>query len=109
MDVDRLADLIRAQTRVRVGSVEGVLDGFTVRTAWLVVDGERVEVPIGVVEELEPLDEAKAQAVRTQQADQDRQVVLARLKARAADALVGLDAPALRDVLRDALSRLDSA
>ena len=72
MDATRLADLIAGRCRVRVGAVEGVLDGFTSQVMWLLVDGQRVEVPRRDVVELEPLDQVAVDAHWAAVAEADR-------------------------------------
>lgn len=107
-DAERLADLIAGRCRVRVGGIEGVLDGFTSKVMWLLVDGQRVEVPAGEVEELEPLNEAAVAAHWAAIAESDAAKTRERAKARAAEALQGLDADALRDVLQQTLAKLEA-
>lgn len=105
MTTSRLADLIAGKCRVRVGGVEGVLDGFTSDVMWLLVEGERVEVPAGEVSELEPLDAVKVAAHWAAIAESDQVKASARAKAHAMALLAELTEPDRAEVLGDAALR----
>lgn len=100
-DVNRLADLIAGGTRVRVGDVEGVLDGFTSRYMYLVVDGERVEVAAADVVELEPVDEARVAAHWAARAEADALVLAERATRRARADLASMGAADFASVIGD--------
>lgn len=100
MNASRLADLIAGKCRVRAGGVEGVLDGFAEPTAmWLLVDGKRVEVPFGDVEELEALDEKVVRAHWDAIAAADQEVMRQRVVEQATQLLVSVDDAGLAAVL----------
>ncbi len=72
-DVDHLADLIHAETRVRVGTVTGRLVGFRSSRTLDVVDdeGQPFAMPWGAdLLEIEPIDKGKLEAARQRLADE---------------------------------------
>jgi len=103
MDAARLADLIAGKARVRAGGVEGVLDGFTSRVLWLVVDGVRTEVPDTDSDfaELEPLDEQRVAAHWAAVEAENRRVEIERAGRRVKADLLAIDAAAFDAVVRD--------
>lgn len=114
--VDRLADLIGAQTRVRVGTVEGVLVGFRSGrggTTLRILDDDGTErEAAGELVELEPVDEQALAAHRAEQARLEREKLAARAAVAtdaAKAALLALNRESLAVVLAspEVAARLD--
>lgn len=112
MDVQHLADLIAAKTRIRAGGLEGVIVGFRAvgDRAVLTIDhggAEPLQVEVSSMpEELEPVDRAAVDAHWETVAEADRVKMAQRAKSRALEVLGPLDVDQLREVLSDVLDQI---